>query len=92
MPFFEKEVKEVVWECDGNTIPGLDGFNFTFIKDFWNILKDDICCAIRKFHANGKILRGVSASFIALILNVDNLQNLGQYRPSPSLLKSWQGG
>lgn len=29
-PFTVEEVKEVVWECDGNKISGPDGFNIYF--------------------------------------------------------------
>lgn len=33
-PFSEVEVKEAVWDCEGNKSPSPDGFNFTFIKIF----------------------------------------------------------
>lgn len=33
------EIKEVVWDCDGDKSPGPDGLNFQFIKFFWHILK-----------------------------------------------------
>ncbi|KAL5128072.1 Transposon TX1 uncharacterized protein [Glycine soja] len=66
-PFTEVEIKEVMWDCDGNKSLGLDGYTFKFIKHFWDILKGDFCMVLREFHANGKIPRGTNASFIALI-------------------------
>nr|KYP67312.1 hypothetical protein KK1_013639 [Cajanus cajan] len=41
LPFSEEEVKEAVWDCEGAKSPGPNGYNFNFIKDFWDILKTD---------------------------------------------------
>ncbi|XP_057443259.1 uncharacterized protein LOC130735191 [Lotus japonicus] len=46
------EVKETVWDCDGDKSPGPDGYNFTFIKSFWHILQDDFKRMIDEFHRN----------------------------------------
>ncbi|GJU85933.1 hypothetical protein Tco_1293479 [Tanacetum coccineum] len=32
------EVKAAVWDCAGSKAPGPDGFNFNFIKAFWDLL------------------------------------------------------
>jgi hypothetical protein len=40
-PFSSEEVKQAVWDCDSYKSPGPDGVNFGFIKEFWDILKDD---------------------------------------------------
>ncbi|GKV23685.1 hypothetical protein SLEP1_g33387 [Rubroshorea leprosula] len=32
-PFKEEEVKQAVWSCESSKAPGLDGFNFKFIKE-----------------------------------------------------------
>ncbi|KAM0062514.1 putative Endonuclease/exonuclease/phosphatase superfamily [Helianthus debilis subsp. tardiflorus] len=34
-PFSLLEIKEAIWECDGDRAPGPDGFNFTFLKRCW---------------------------------------------------------
>lgn len=39
--FDEGEIKEAMWECEGDKSPGPDGFNFKFIKEFWHLLKYD---------------------------------------------------
>ena len=35
---FMEEVKQVVWDCGSNKSPGPDGFNFSFFKEFWEII------------------------------------------------------
>jgi len=47
--FFEDEIREVVWQCEGNKIPGPDGFNFNFIKESWDVMKGEIIEAVRHF-------------------------------------------
>ena len=44
-----EEIKIAVWECGSDKAPGPDGFNFCFIKRYWEILKDDICCFVEEF-------------------------------------------
>nr|GEV93679.1 transposon TX1 [Tanacetum cinerariifolium] len=44
--FFEseftiEEVRGAVWDCAGSKAPGPDGFNFNFIKTFWDVVKID---------------------------------------------------
>jgi hypothetical protein len=41
-PFTLVEIEEVVRCSDGNKSPGPDGFNFAFLKNFWEMLKGDI--------------------------------------------------
>lgn len=40
-PFSIAEVKQAVWDCDSFKSPGSDGVNFGFIKEFWDILRDN---------------------------------------------------
>ena len=80
-PFQEIEIQNAVGECGSDKSLGLDGFNFRFIKQFWDILKPDILCYIHEFHANGAIPRGCNASFVALIPKISEPQHLCEYRP-----------
>jgi len=41
-PFLLLEIEMVVLESDGNKSPGPDGFNFVFLKAFWNLLKGSV--------------------------------------------------
>lgn len=62
--FSEEEIKESVWSCDETKSSGPDDFNIKFIKNFWEVVKEDFVKFIREFHANGKLVGGVNPSFI----------------------------
>ncbi|GAU23660.1 hypothetical protein TSUD_304350 [Trifolium subterraneum] len=80
-PFTLEEVKAAVWDCDSYKSPGPDGINFGFIKDFWNEMKEDIMRFIVEFHRNGRLTKGLNATFIALIPKIDSPQRLNDFRP-----------
>lgn len=46
------EIEAAVWNYDNNKSPGLDRFNFMFIKKFWSLLRDDVCKLFAEFHKN----------------------------------------
>jgi hypothetical protein len=80
-PFSQDEVKTAVWDCDNYKCLGPDGITFGFIKDFWDILKDDVMRFLVEFHRNGKLAKGINSTFISLIPKVDNPQRLNDFRP-----------
>lgn len=80
-PFTEEEIKLAVWGCGNGKSPGPDGFNFKFIKAFWNLMKREVCDFIHEFHRTGKFVKGFNPSFIVLIPKVDNPLTLRGYRP-----------
>ncbi|PNX61140.1 cysteine-rich receptor-like protein kinase, partial [Trifolium pratense] len=57
----------VVRECDGNKSPGPDGFNFSFVKAFWNLLKGEVNIMFDQFHRNASLPKSFSSYFVALI-------------------------
>jgi hypothetical protein len=80
-PFYVEEVKDSVWDCDNFKCPGPDGITFGFIKDFWDILCDDVMRFLREFHRNGRLTKGINSTFIALIPKVESPQRLNDFRP-----------
>ncbi|KAJ9549873.1 hypothetical protein OSB04_022416 [Centaurea solstitialis] len=80
-PFSSDEIKEAIWDCDGSKAPGPDGFNFNFIKKFWNVLKDSILDAIKHFESTRKLARGCNASFVALIPKKVDPLLISDFRP-----------
>ena len=80
-PFSLDEVKAAIWDCDSYNCPGPDGISFGFIKEFWDILKDDVMLFLVEFHRNGKLTKGINSTFIALIPKVDNPHRLNDFRP-----------
>ena len=68
--------------CGSDKAPGPDGFNFRFIKKFWDIIKGDLVSAVQWwFWRTGEISRGCIASFVTLIPKVSDPIGLGDYRP-----------
>ena len=79
--FSEKEIRDVVWQCEGTKSPDPDGYNFNFIKKNWELLKEDFMAALSLFHETRSIPKGCNASFIALVPKVRDPSKLEQYRP-----------
>ena len=79
--FQEEEIRRAVWSCGSDKSPGPDGFNFKFIKQFWEVIKPDFLRFFDEFYVNGVFPRGLNASFIALIPKVADPQGLNEYRP-----------
>ncbi|XP_028077559.1 uncharacterized protein LOC114279501 [Camellia sinensis] len=79
--FSEDEICAALKACDGNKVPGPDGFNLACIQKCWPVMKSEIIQMIHEFHTNAKLSSGVNSSFIALILKKDNPSGLGDYRP-----------
>lgn len=80
-PFSEMGIKEVVWGCEGNKIPRLDGYNFEFIKRCWNILKLDVIQFLQEFHSKTILSKVITCSFLTLIPKSKNPQGLEDYIP-----------
>lgn len=79
--FSEEEIKEAVNSCDNYKSPGPDGYNFKFLKCFWDLIKSDFCNFLNEFHSNGRLVKGRNSSFLALITKKSCPQNLKYYRP-----------
>lgn len=48
----EHEVKEVIWDCNGEVLLGPNGYNFKFINGIWKVLKEDILRTFTEFREN----------------------------------------
>ena len=81
--FREEEIKEAIWECGNSKSLRLDGLNFKFIKECWDILKDDVINFLQDFHFSGTFSRGTNASFITLIPKIDDPQGGGVWGHFP---------
>ncbi|GKV51081.1 hypothetical protein SLEP1_g57759 [Rubroshorea leprosula] len=80
-PFSVEEIEEGLRSCDGSKAPGPDGFNFNFLKFAWHCIKEDFINFFSEFHRNGKLVRGLNSSFIALIPKKLNAVELKDFRP-----------
>ena len=75
--FTLEEVKQAIWDCDSFKSPGPDDINLGFIKD----IKDDFMRFVTEFHRNGRLTKGINATFIALIPKVSSPQRLNDFLP-----------
>nr|GFA71003.1 hypothetical protein [Tanacetum cinerariifolium] len=62
-----EEIKEAVWGCASSKAAGPDGFNFKFIKTFWDLIKAEFLECIKYFESTGRLANGCNPSFIVLI-------------------------
>ena len=50
------EVQNALASCDGNKVPGPNGFNLKFIKDNCDVIQYDFMKFIEEFHRDGAIV------------------------------------
>jgi hypothetical protein len=79
-PFSLEEIKEVVRSSDGNKSPGPDGFNFAFVKKFWDLLKGDLRTLFDQFHGNSCLPKSFLSYFVTLIPKVCSPNSLSDFR------------
>ena len=77
----KEEVWSTVLDCGSSKASGPNGFNMGFIKNKWDLLKDDILNFVYDFWETSTMARCVKASFIALILKVQSLTVISDFRP-----------
>ncbi|GJY64199.1 putative RNA-directed DNA polymerase, eukaryota, reverse transcriptase zinc-binding domain protein [Tanacetum coccineum] len=75
------EVKNVVWECGSDKAPGPNGFTFSFVKRYWDILRLDILEFVSTFLSTKTMPIGSDSSFITLVPKVSNSVNIKDFRP-----------
>ncbi|GJW41611.1 RNA-directed DNA polymerase, eukaryota, reverse transcriptase zinc-binding domain protein [Tanacetum coccineum] len=67
-----EEIKEAIWDCGSSKAPGPDGFSFTFVKNYWDIIQKDMFDFINSFFVSSEVPHGASSSFFTLIPKVNN--------------------
>ncbi|WZZ40579.1 hypothetical protein YC2023_036838 [Brassica napus] len=64
-----------------NKSPGPDGYSVEFFRASWDIVGEDIIGAVREFFRNGKLLKDMNTTAIALIPKKPEACSLSDYRP-----------
>ena len=77
----EAEIKSAMFDIDDSKAPGPDGFSSAFFKKAWRIIGNDVCCAIKEFFDNGKLLGEVNATLISLIPKTKTPNTVIDIRP-----------
>ncbi|GLT91015.1 hypothetical protein SLE2022_089250 [Rubroshorea leprosula] len=79
--FSEEEIKQAVWDYSSTKAPRPNEFNFGCLKAVWETIKDDVIQFVVEFQKNGRLVKGLNASFIVLIPKKENIVRIGDYRP-----------
>ncbi|GJW51132.1 putative RNA-directed DNA polymerase, eukaryota, reverse transcriptase zinc-binding domain protein [Tanacetum coccineum] len=61
--------------------PGPDGYTAAFFKKAWDIVGDEVVKAVGEFFINGRLLKEINHTIIALIPKVQNPMGVNDYRP-----------
>ncbi|GAU33092.1 hypothetical protein TSUD_259430 [Trifolium subterraneum] len=80
-PFSLEEIEEMVTSSDGNKCPGPDGFNFAFLKTFWELLKGDLRIMFDQFHDNSCFPKSFLSYFVTLVPKVSSPCSISDFRP-----------
>jgi hypothetical protein len=51
-PFSQVEMKQAILDCDSFNSPGPEGISFGFLKEFWELIKDDFMRFLTEFPRN----------------------------------------
>jgi hypothetical protein len=79
--FSREEIDGVVQSIEGSKCPRPDGFNFSFIKEFWWLMKNDFRILFDQFRANECIPHSLMSYFLTLIPKTKSPKCLGDSRP-----------
>ncbi|GJV61287.1 putative RNA-directed DNA polymerase [Tanacetum coccineum] len=77
----DKEIKEALFSMGNDKSPGPDGYTAAFFKEAWDIVGQDVIKAVKEFFTNGKILKELNHTIIALIPKVHTPTRVNDYRP-----------
>nr|GEV38670.1 RNA-directed DNA polymerase, eukaryota, reverse transcriptase zinc-binding domain protein [Tanacetum cinerariifolium] len=75
-----EETKRAVWDCGTDKSPGSDGLTFGFYRRYWDTIEKDVE-AVSFFFTSCTFPKGGNASFIALILKMQDAKVVKDYKP-----------
>ncbi|KAJ9560832.1 hypothetical protein OSB04_005992 [Centaurea solstitialis] len=80
-PVSDCEIRDAIFDIDDVKAPGPDGFSSCFFKKAWPVVGSEVCAAVRQFFDNGKLLREVNSTVIALVPKSQTPRNVADFRP-----------
>ena len=76
-----EEVRQALFAIESNKTPGPDGFGAGFFKHYWDLINEDLYQCILEFFRNGRMLRQINHTFIALIPKIENPSQTHHFWP-----------
>lgn len=80
-PFSHEEIDNIVKKMPGDKAPGPDGFNGSFLKKCWHVIKEDFYDLCDKFHEGNVNLESINSSFITLVPKISRPESISDFRP-----------
>lgn len=77
----DAEIKQAMFDIDDDKAPGPDGYSSKFFKASWEVVGKDVCRSVRDYFSNGKLLKEINATVIALVPKVTAPQKVSDFRP-----------
>ena len=74
-------MQQAVWACGTDKAPGFDGFNFKFIREMWEVLKDEIYDFVMDFFVNGSSVNHLNITWVTLIPKPESPTSIEDFRP-----------
>lgn len=74
-------VAVIVVEIEGNKTSSSYGFKISFFRNFWGIVRVEICVMFEKFFENDIFPRIYTSFFVTLIPMLDSLLTQRDFRP-----------
>ena len=75
------EIREIIFHMGDDRSPGPDGYTAAFYKKAWSVVGLDLCALVREFFTEGRLLRQLNHTVIALIPKASHAPTVGDYRP-----------
>nr|GEU78215.1 hypothetical protein [Tanacetum cinerariifolium] len=77
----DEEIKEALFQIDGNKALGPNGFSSLFFIKAWDIMGKDVCIAVKEFFDNGMMLKEINSTLITLIPKIETPDKVIDFRP-----------
>jgi hypothetical protein len=81
LPFSREQIDAIVLEFPNDKAPGPDGFNGSFVKKTWHIIREDLYKLCNDFHDYLADLKSINYSYITLVPKKDNPETVNDFRP-----------
>ena len=74
------EIKNVVFNLNGNSVPSPDGFGGVFYHSCWDIIGADVCNVVQQFFKQNLIFPRMNSNVVSLIPKFQGVESIKYYR------------